>query len=138
MKQQRAGFNLALCHLGNQKPKTLKVSKTLRVFQKKTGSLITAVVDDLPTKGRQAIVTFWLRIFNPILQHQTQKFPNFIPMGINNKISEDYPYFLTLMIENYIHNNPIKAELVERAEDYLYSSARDYAGEKGLVEIIMV
>ena len=87
-------------------------------------------------------------------------------MGINNKISEGYAYFLTLTIEewidvfsrpvykhiivdslnyciankemNYIHNNPVKAELVGRAEDYLYSSARDYAGEKGLVELIMV
>lgn len=39
---------------------------------------------------------------------------------------------------NYIHNNPVKAELVGRAEDYLYSSARDYGGEKGLVEIILV
>jgi len=39
---------------------------------------------------------------------------------------------------NYIHNNPVRAELVGRAEDYLYSSARDYAGEKGLVEITMV
>ena len=39
---------------------------------------------------------------------------------------------------NYIHNNPIKAELVGRPEDYLYSSARDYSGEKGLVEIVLV
>jgi hypothetical protein len=39
---------------------------------------------------------------------------------------------------NYIHHNPVKAELVGRAEDYLYSSARDYAGEKGLVEIVFV
>jgi len=39
---------------------------------------------------------------------------------------------------NYIHNNPVRVELVERAEDYLYSSARDYAGEKGLVKMIMV
>lgn len=27
---------------------------------------------------------------------------------------------------NYIHNNPLKAGLVTRAEDYKYSSARDY------------
>ena len=37
---------------------------------------------------------------------------------------------------NYIHNNPVKAELVGRPEDYLYSSARDYSEEKGLVEIL--
>lgn len=39
---------------------------------------------------------------------------------------------------NDIHNNPVKAELVGRPEDYLYSSARDYSGEKGLVEILFV
>lgn len=31
----------------------------------------------------------------------------------------------------YIHNNPVKAELVGRPEDYIYSSVR-YSGEKGL------
>jgi putative transposase len=36
---------------------------------------------------------------------------------------------------NYVHNNPVKAEIVYSPEDYLYSSARDYAGEKGLIEI---
>ena len=38
----------------------------------------------------------------------------------------------------YIHNNPVKAELVANPEEYLYSSARDYAGEKGLVNIEFV
>jgi REP element-mobilizing transposase RayT len=37
----------------------------------------------------------------------------------------------------YIHNNPVEAGLVFRAEDYIYSSAIDYAGEKGLLEILV-
>ena len=37
---------------------------------------------------------------------------------------------------NYIHNNPVKAGIVERAEDYIYSSAKDYyLNELGLLEI---
>ena len=37
---------------------------------------------------------------------------------------------------DYIHENPVKAGLVELAEDYKYSSAKDYhTSEKGLVEI---
>jgi len=36
---------------------------------------------------------------------------------------------------NYIHNNPVRAEIVGRPEDYLYSSAIDYAGGKGLLSI---
>jgi len=36
---------------------------------------------------------------------------------------------------DYLHNNPVEAGVVENAEDYLYSSARDYSGMKGLVNI---
>ena len=37
---------------------------------------------------------------------------------------------------NYIHYNPVEAGFVEKEYEYLYSSARDYAGNKGLVKII--
>ena len=37
---------------------------------------------------------------------------------------------------NYLHNNPVKAGIVEKAEDYLLSSARDYHfGGGGLLPI---
>ncbi len=36
---------------------------------------------------------------------------------------------------DYLHNNPVEEGIVDNPEDYLYSSARDYAGEKGLIEI---
>lgn len=39
---------------------------------------------------------------------------------------------------NYIHNNPVEAGLVIKPEHYIYSSALDYAGEKGLLENVMV
>jgi len=39
---------------------------------------------------------------------------------------------------NYIHQNPVEEGIVFRAEDYLYSSAADYAGEKGLLDVIVV
>jgi hypothetical protein len=35
----------------------------------------------------------------------------------------------------YIHDNPVEAGFVERAEDYWYSSARDFYGNKGLIEL---
>ncbi len=38
---------------------------------------------------------------------------------------------------NYIHNNPVVQEIVAHPEDYLYSSAKDYAGDKGLIAIIV-
>jgi hypothetical protein len=35
----------------------------------------------------------------------------------------------------YVHSNPVRAGLVEKAEDWLYSSARNYAGLPGVLEI---
>ena len=39
---------------------------------------------------------------------------------------------------DYIHQNPVEEGLVFKAEDYVYSSAYDYAGEKGLLDIILI
>ncbi len=38
---------------------------------------------------------------------------------------------------DYIHANPVEAGFVELDHEYLYSSARDYAGSKGLVNVIL-
>jgi REP element-mobilizing transposase RayT len=38
----------------------------------------------------------------------------------------------------YLHQNPVRAEITSEPEHYLYSSARDYSGEKGLLDIILV
>lgn len=38
---------------------------------------------------------------------------------------------------DYTHHNPVEAGFVENDYEYLYSSARDYCGTKGLVKIIM-
>ena len=35
----------------------------------------------------------------------------------------------------YIHDNPVKAGIVEKAEDYLYSSARNYASMDAILNI---
>jgi REP element-mobilizing transposase RayT len=39
---------------------------------------------------------------------------------------------------NYIHQNPVEVGLVSKADDYLYSSAVDYAGEKGMLKDVVV
>jgi len=39
---------------------------------------------------------------------------------------------------NYIHANPVVKGLVYQPEDYVYSSARDYSDEKGLVNNVIV
>lgn len=39
---------------------------------------------------------------------------------------------------NHIHENPVRDRIVEHPENYIYSSARDYAGMKGLVQVRVV
>jgi len=36
----------------------------------------------------------------------------------------------------YIHNNPVEAGFVENPEDWRYSSAVNYSGRKGMIEIV--
>lgn len=39
---------------------------------------------------------------------------------------------------NYVHNNPVVAGIVEKPEDYLYSSARDYHDLPGKIDVIKI
>jgi REP element-mobilizing transposase RayT len=38
---------------------------------------------------------------------------------------------------NYIHNNPVRAGIVDEPEHYLYSSARNYADRPGLLDVFL-
>ena len=39
---------------------------------------------------------------------------------------------------NYVHMNPVEEGLVFKPEEYMYSSAIDYAGEKGLLNGVII
>ncbi len=67
---------------------------------------------------------------------------NRIKNGVNYKVWKDgfHPIelFNDKMIDQkleYIHNNPVKEEIVIDAEDYKFSSAGYYAGGEGLIRI---
>lgn len=52
----------------------------------------------------------------------------------NHAVELFTPAFITQKLD-YIHNNPVRAGIVEKADDYLYSSAKNYAGLKGILDI---
>jgi hypothetical protein len=39
---------------------------------------------------------------------------------------------------DYLHKNPVEEGLVFSTEHYVYSSAIDYAGEKGLLDVNII
>lgn len=70
---------------------------------------------------------------------------NRVKKGVSFKVWKDgyHPVELTSndMMDRcleYIHHNPVKAGLVYKPEHYVYSSAIDYSGGKGLLSIIFI
>lgn len=53
---------------------------------------------------------------------------------------DNHPVELSTMVIahqklDYIHYNPVVSGIVEKPEDYLYSSARNYLGLKNLIDV---
>jgi putative transposase len=53
----------------------------------------------------------------------------------NNHPEECFTKDFTGTKLNYIHENPVRAGIVREPEDYIYSSASDYAGRKGIIDV---
>jgi putative transposase len=54
----------------------------------------------------------------------------------DNHAVELYSNYVIIKKLDYLHNNPARAGLVNKPEDYKYSSACNYADMEGLLEII--
>jgi putative transposase len=77
----------------------------------------------------------------PIFQKAGEKNPRNTIYQIwqqNNHAEEVYSPKFTLSKIKYIHDNPVEEGFVERPEDYLYSSAKDYSGMKSPVKVSMI
>ena len=62
-----------------------------------------------------------------------------------NKVWQDGNHPILLDTNNildtrlhYLHSNPIEQGIVSNAIDYIYSSASDYAGDKGLLDLLLI
>ncbi len=55
-----------------------------------------------------------------------------------NHAEEIHSNKFTLQKITYIHNNPVRAGIVNNAEDYIYSSGGNYAGNQGRVDVTVL
>jgi len=56
----------------------------------------------------------------------------------NNPVVLDTSFIMHQKLD-YLHNNPVVAGFVEKPEDWLYSSAKDYyTGTKGMIDILFI
>jgi putative transposase len=108
-----------------------KLEEIIRDFKKYTSVHVCCTIENNADESRQR---WMLNIFRVVAQnsskHEAFKFWQ----------NEYHPVelFYNDMIDQkvrYIHNNAVKEGWVDKPEDYLYSSARDYAGMKGLIDV---
>jgi putative transposase len=111
-----------------------KVSNIMRDFKKFTSK---EILRTLQLDGTESRREWMLNRFEYAGKHDKRiKNFRFWQEGNNAQALYMNDYFNQKL--NYIHQNPVKAEFVNRAEDYRYSSAIDYAGGKGLLDVTVV
>jgi putative transposase len=109
------------------------LSDVLRDFKKFTNKAIISAIQQEPESRRDWLLDrfAFAATLNPKIK--TYKF-----WREGNEAKEIHTNAFLEQKLTYIHQNPIRAEIVTEPQDYLYSSARDYAGIKGLLDIILL
>lgn len=99
----------------------------LRDFKKFTSKAVVKAIMENPGESRKE----WL-----LKQFKTAEGYRF--WRTDNKPIELWSNAVIDQKLNYLHQNPVEEGLVSRAEHYIYSSAIDYAGEKGMLDVIVI
>lgn len=108
------------------------LSGTIRDFKNYTSKKFLEVIDDLSESRRE-----WLKMvfeyhgkFKNKQNNQLWTHENHAELIYSQKFIEQK--------FQYIHENPVRAGIVSKPEDYLYSSARNYAGMESVLDVIEV
>jgi len=112
--------------------KNADISDILRDFKKFTSKQLLKAIVEHPRESRK---DWMLEIFKKAGEANNRN-STYQFWQQDNHPKECYSKEFTDQKLEYIHNNPVEAGIVYRAEDYLYSSARDYYGTgKGLLDV---
>jgi putative transposase len=97
-------------------------SEILRDFKKYTSKQLTSAIANNKHESRR---DWMLRIFKELGQTNSRN-TNYQFWRQDNHPKECFSSAFTVQKINYIHNNPVVAGIVDKPENYVYSSARDY------------
>lgn len=106
------------------------LSALIRDFKKFTSVSILNEIKEIPESRRE-----WLLDKFSFEARRSGRAKRYKLWRDDNHAIELYSNEMMDQKLDYIHNNPVKAMIVEKPEDYLFSSARDYASIKGMVDI---
>ena len=109
------------------------LSDILRDFKKYTAKQIIKAIEESKTESRKE---WMLAVFKNTGAQNSRNSENQF-WRQDNQPKEMYSSNFIKQKLDYIHNNPVEEGIVDKAEEYIYSSARDYyCGKKiGLLEI---
>jgi REP element-mobilizing transposase RayT len=107
-----------------------KLSDLVRDFKKFTASNILKMIENEPESRKDWMLK---RFEFAARSHGRNDIFQFWKYGSHPEEIYTQKFLWTKL--DYIHQNPVRAGLVEKSEDYLYSSSRNYNGIKGLIEI---
>jgi REP element-mobilizing transposase RayT len=110
--------------------KTGKLSDTIHDFKSFTAKQILSAIETEQESRRD-----WILNLFEFAAKRHKRNEKFQVWTHENHAEEIYSNLFVLQKVNYIHENPVRAGIVEKAEDYLYSSARAFAGLDCLLEI---
>lgn len=107
------------------------LSEILRDFKKFTAKAILSQIENEPESRREWILSLFKQRGSQLKRVKNYKFWQ---DGNQAKIIFSKEFFHEKL--EYLHNNPVQDLIVEKPEDYLFSSARNYAGLDALIEIV--
>ncbi|MGD1960073.1 MAG: transposase [Fulvivirga sp.] len=119
-------------HLVGRIDTVLGMSGFLRDFKKYTSKQITAAIKEIPESRRE-----WLLDKFSYEARRTGR-AKYYKVWKDSNHAIDLTNIDMMGKVDYVHENPVKAGIVEEPEHYLYSSARDYAGVDGMVKVQVI
>lgn len=106
-----------------------QLSDLIRDFKKFTATRILDLVKNSPESRREWMLE---RFKKATLSHSRNK--NYQVWQYGNHAEEIYTEKFLWSKMDYIHLNPVKAGLVAKASDYIYSSASNYVHGQGILK----
>ena len=111
-----------------------KLEDIMRDMKRHTSEKLKEAIKSNPQESRRE----WLLWMMERAGQKNSNNANFQLWQQDNHPIELYDYKILHQKLDYVHNNPVEAGFVENPEDYLFSSARDYYGLPGLMDILLV
>lgn len=120
-------------HLICSADKGIKLSDIIRDFKKFTSKQIIENIKNEPESRREWLLELFSKACEQLKREQEYKVWQ---DGYHAEIIETVKFMNQKL--NYIHHNPVIDKIVEKPEDYLFSSARNYADLDNELEVFIL